>query len=320
MYSAVTRCEEAWHYPIVSNSGELPDKLNGRSRRSDLYEVLQTFYFHCPDFGSRCTNKNGSHTEDLGLEEREASSYPFQEVSARFNEEDAATAFHTFNEYYYDEDAKLYYSSTEHTGLGSIWTQAIFWDIVMHYYEHTEEPQYLEMIHDIYQGGYDQYDGYNWQNEIEWFIYDDIMWWVISLARAYEITGEEVYLEKSITGFDRVWEGSYDPEQGGMYWDFHHSGKNACINYPTVIAAMRLFNLTGEESYLEKAREIYHWSRENLLDPESGRVADHISAGGNIGYEDYTYNQGTAIGAAVMLYQESGDERSEERRVGKKSR
>src|SRR5690625_6585481 len=60
---------------------------------------------------------------------------------------------------------------------------------------------------------------------------------------------------------------------------------------------MRLFNLTGEESYLEKAREIYHWSRENLLDPESGRVADHISAGGNIGYEDYTYNQGTAIGA-----------------------
>ena len=100
-----------------------------------------------------CTDKNGSHTEDPGLEVREASSYPFQEVSARFNEEDAATAFHTFNEYYYDEDAKLYYSSTEHTGLGSIWTQAIFWDIVMHYYEHTEEPQYLEMIHDIYQGG-----------------------------------------------------------------------------------------------------------------------------------------------------------------------
>src|SRR5690625_3798597 len=112
------------------------------------------------------------------------------------------------------------------------------------------------------------------------------MIFVISLKVAYEITGEEVYLEKSITGFDRVWEGSYDPEQGGMYWDFHHSGKNACINYPTVIAAMRLFNLTGEESYLEKAREIYHWSRENLLDPESGRVADHISAGGNIGYEE----------------------------------
>src|SRR5690625_6384346 len=90
------------------------------------------------------------------------------------------------------------------------------------------------MIHDVYQGGYDQYDGYNWQNEIEWFIYDDIMWWVISLARAYEITGEEVYLEKSITGFDRVGEGSYDPEQGGMYWDLHHSGMKACINYPKI--------------------------------------------------------------------------------------
>lgn len=255
-----------------------------------------------------CTDKNESHTEKPDLGESGAFSRPIGEVSARFNAEDAATAFRSFNEYYYNEDAKLYYSSTEHIGPGSIWTQAIFWDIVMHTYEHTEEPQYLEMIHDIYQGGYDQYDGYNWENEIEWFIYDDIMWWVISLARAYEITGEELYLENSITGFDRVWEGSYDPDQSGMYWDFHHSGKNACINYPTVIAAMRLFNLTGEESYLEKAREIYNWSQKNLFDPESGRIADHISAGGNIGYEDYTYNQGTAIGAAVMLYQETGDE------------
>lgn len=229
-------------------------------------------------------------------------------VSARFTPEDATTAFHSLNEHYYDEDAKLYHSSTEHTGLGSIWTQAIFWDIVMHTYERTGEPQYLEMIHDMYEGGYNEYDAYNWDNEVEWFIYDDIMWWVISLARAHEITGEEIYLERSITGFDRVWDGSYDPEDGGMYWDFHHSGKNACINYPTVIAAMRLYNITGEESYLEKAKEIYEWARNHLLDPDSGRVADHISASGNIGYEDYTYNQGTAIGAAVMLYKETGDE------------
>src|SRR5690554_2182496 len=205
-------------------------------------------------------------------------------IAVSFTPEDAATAFSSFHEYYYDEDTKLYYSTTEQTGLGSIWTQAIFWDIVMHAYERTGEPEYLEMIHDMYEGGYNEYDGYNWDNEIEWFIYDDIMWWVISLARAHEMTGEEIYLEKSITGFDRVWEGSYDPEAGGMYWDFHHSGKNACINYPTVIAAMRLYNITGEESYLEKAKEIYEWGRENLLDSSNGRIADHISASGNIGY------------------------------------
>lgn len=224
-----------------------------------------------------------------------------------FSSEDATKAFNLFNEHFYDEDKKLYYSSTEKTGLGSIWTQAIFWDIVMHIYERTEDPSYLNMIHAMYEGGYNEYDAYNWDNEIEWFIYDDIMWWVIGLARAYEITGEEIYLEKSITGFERVWEGSYDPEGGGMYWDFHHSGKNACINYPTIIAAMRLYNITGEESYLEKAKEIYTWGRENLFDSTNGRIADHISANGDVGYEDYTYNQGTAIGASVMLYKETGN-------------
>lgn len=242
---------------------------------------------------------------DQNTEEPSVDSLP-QETS--YTTEDATEAFESFNNHFYDHGAKLYYATTDGKEIGSIWTQAIFWDIVMDAYQRTEDPDYLQMIHDIYEGGYNEYDGYNWENKEEWFIYDDIMWWVIALARAHTITGEEKYLDLSITGFDRVWRDSYDQKDGGMYWNFDHSGKNACINYPTVIAAMRLYRITGDEIYLDKAKKIYSWARENLFEEATGRVADHKVGEDPPAYEDYTYNQGTAIGAAVMLYQETNEQ------------
>lgn len=225
-----------------------------------------------------------------------------------YTTEDATLAFESFNKHFYSSELNLYYSTTDREDLGSIWTQAIFWDIIMDAYQRTGNAEYEEMIHQVYRGGEKEYAGYNWENKEEWFIYDDIMWWVISLARAHSITGNEIYLEQSISGFDRVWRDSYDAEEGGMYWNFDHYGKNACINYPTVIAAMRLYEITGNQEYLQKAKRVYAWSRENLFQPSTGRVADHKIGDNSPGFEDYTYNQGTAIGAAVMLYKETGSE------------
>lgn len=225
-----------------------------------------------------------------------------EEPIVPYTSEDASLAFEAFHKVFYDEELDLYHSTSAKEGLGSIWTQAIFWDIAMDAYLRTGKPAYRKIVGDIYQGAHRRYDGFNYDNTVEWFIYDDIMWWVVALVRGYEITGDEEYLKHSITGFDHVWRGSYDPDEGGMFWDFKHSGKNACINYPTVIAAMKLYEATGEDAYLAKAKEIYHWSRENLFQVTTGRVADN-KIGDRRGYDDYTYNQGTLIGAAVALYQ-----------------
>lgn len=219
---------------------------------------------------------------------------------------DATVAYEAFNKQFYNPESKLYYSTTEKKGLGSIWTQAIFWDIAMDAYKRTNDAKHMTLVEDIYQGAYDQYDGFNYNNTVKWFIYDDMMWWVISLSRAYEMTGKADYLQHSIAGFERVWKGSYDPINGGMFWDFNHSGKNACINYPTVIAAMKLYKITGDVSYLNKAKSIYEWSKNNLFQAFTGRVADN-KVGNNQGFSDYTYNQGTCIGAAVALYKETND-------------
>lgn len=151
------------------------------------------------------------------------------------------------------------------------------------------------------------------------------MWWVISLARGYEITGDKAYLELSESGFRRVWsgsavvgdKGSYDPIDGGMYWNWDHKnptvqprgmGKMACINYPTVIAAMTLYNLTKNEDYLHKARQIYQWSHFNLFDDKNGRVADSKHGKNTPDWTTTVYNQATCIGAAVLLYNETKEQ------------
>jgi predicted alpha-1,6-mannanase (GH76 family) len=222
-----------------------------------------------------------------------------------FTDKDATAAFNNFNTYFYNPTEQLYYATTEKNSTGAIWTQAIFWDMAMNAYKRTNDPALLQKIKDIYQGGYKKYDRYNWSNKTVWFIYDDMMWWIISLARAFEITKDSTYLTTSIAGFQHVWAGSYDAANGGMWWDFNHSGKNSCINFPTVIGALLLYKLTGDSAYLQKAKDVYSWAVANLVDGSTGRVADN-NINGKKGWSDYTYNQGTFIGAAAMLYKATG--------------
>lgn len=223
-----------------------------------------------------------------------------------FTDKDATTAFNTFNAYFYSKTDKLYYATTEKKDIGAIWTQAVYWDLIMDTYKRTGDAAHRAMIDDLYQGGYNRYDKYIWSNKVVWFIYDDMMWWIISLARAHEITGNTEYLAKAKEGFEYVYKESYDPVNGGMWWDFKHTGKNACINFPTVIAAMTLYNITKDEAYLTRAKDLYTWGVANLYDKTKGRVADN-NVNGNKGFSDYTYNQGTFIGAAVMLYKVTGE-------------
>ena len=114
-----------------------------------------------------------------------------------------------------------------------------------------------------------------------------------------------------------------------MFWEWqpidnpnpHKAGdfRSACINFPTVIAACLLHKLVPEgrtpptgaypirqtkEWYLEKAKEIYAWADNTLVN--NGRVADGIH-GGSPEYHDHLYNQATYIGASCLLYKITGD-------------
>lgn len=153
------------------------------------------------------------------------------------------------------------------------------------------------------------------------------------------------YLTYSEKAFCRVWygsekvgdDGSYaDPADGfsgGMFWEWQpidhpqphtdNGFKSACINFPTVIACCELYKVVPDDReaptsshptyqtkdfYLEKAKEIYAWSKAHFCqDAFPGRVADGIHGGGPE-WSNHLYNQGTYIGASCLLYLLTGEE------------
>lgn len=84
--------------------------------------------------------------------------------------------------------------------------------------------EFKDLSRKIFEGNKVQYSGFDFHDNNEntgWFIYDDIQWWTITLARAYQLFGNDEYLQLSEASFSRVWygsdrvgdTGSYDPKR-----------------------------------------------------------------------------------------------------------
>jgi predicted alpha-1,6-mannanase (GH76 family) len=134
---------------------------------------------------------------------------------------------------------------------------------------------------------------------------------VLCSLRMFNITGEAQYLKLAETHYNYVWERGYDTiSGGGLYWSINRANKNACINAPAVVAAVKLFHITGNNTYLIQASALYMWTRNTLW--VQGRVNDHIdihSPSPPFPLDDrtFTYNAGAFIGAAYSLHLATGD-------------
>lgn len=276
-----------------------------------------------------------------------------------YTNEDVWAAYEGFNNTLLDPDKYIYKTNTSFpnavdrgNGAAAIWCQPIYLDMAMNAFKlaksqkNKEKRKYCkELCEKIYAGNKAQYCHFDFDDNNEntgWFIYDDIMWWTITLARAYELFGVDEYLKFSEESFSRVWygskrvgdTGSYDKEHGGMYWQWQPirnpnpnkfgDGKMACINFPTVVAALTLYNNVPKKrkestddqpkyqtkaQYLAKGKEIYEWGVENLMDKKTGKIADSRHGNGTPAWKAHVYNQATFIGASVLLYQATGEKR-----------
>lgn len=283
-------------------------------------------------------------------------------------------AYEAFNKVYLDNGRHIYMNTNRDTeaagrdsGAAAIWCQPMYVDMAINALELARRQgdtakikKYSDLLIKLIAGNFVHYAGFDFDdNDLDhgWFIYDDIQWWTITLLRAYQATGMEAYRNLAERSFARVWYGSpvvgdtgsyADPAKGlggGMFWQWQPitnpepnragDGKMSCINFPTVVAAMLLYesapadrkadpapetwtNSYGtfvrpayetKERYLEMAREIYDWSVANLEDPEQpGRIFDHSHNGRPSGHP-LIYNQGTYIGASALLYLATGEDR-----------
>lgn len=291
-------------------------------------------------------------------------------ASAQTPVSDVWNAYDSFNASFLDKQ-KLIYKNTSADkaaidrwkGAAAIWCQPMFVDMAINAAilarkngEDERAEDYSVLARELLEGNIRHYVGFDFDDcntNTGWFIYDDIQWWTITLARAAKFFNDDRYRQMAARSFARVWYGSprvadtgayADPTRGlggGMFWQWQPiespqpniagHGKMSCINFPTVIAAMLLYDITPDSAqvaevtewenesghfirresevksrYLDMAKEIYHWSVKNLSDSISGMVYDHRH-GQSVGGHPLLYNQGTYIGASALLYLATGD-------------
>ena len=96
---------------------------------------------------------------------------------------------------------------------------------------------------------------------------------------------------------------------GGLRWMTSPGEKNVTTNAPAAIAACKLAADLHDPSCLAKARRLYGWVRAHLHNARTGEVYDRLavtSSGVSERKTALTYNQGSFIGAADLLYQATG--------------
>lgn len=142
--------------------------------------------------------------------------------------------------------------------------------------------------------------------------YDDNEWIGIELTRLYKLRHEAVLLEKAEQIMAFVMSGwQTNPKlacTGGVPFSDSpgNTDRNTVTDGPAAELAAQLFRITGDETYLQFSLTAYEWVRRCLIQP-GGLYADHIRQHGVIDPTLWSYNQGTMIGAGVLLYQATGN-------------
>jgi predicted alpha-1,6-mannanase (GH76 family) len=222
----------------------------------------------------------------------------------------AALAFDAFGTAFYRQFGKgrTYFATDTSGGYADFWKQAEMIEMVEDAYDGTHDPAYEQMIVDL-ETQCRWYYGKVWTNRI-WN--DDITWAVIAALRAYEITGDKQYLTLAQTNFDAMYARAWTSEfGGGMWWTTQQTQKDVTTTAPAAIAACMLFKDAHDPAYLAKAKRMYAWVRATLYDARTGAVYDNVShkpngKGSVVATTQFTYNQGTFIGAADLLFRLTG--------------
>ncbi|HEX2915383.1 MAG TPA: glycoside hydrolase family 76 protein [Chloroflexia bacterium] len=234
---------------------------------------------------------------------------PGPRTAQAFSSTDADNAMNAFVNTFWNSGANYFYTNSDHQvhsqhafgpsgGLYSdFWWEAQLWEVVMDAYQRTNSATYRSMLDSVYNGWTSNYPNPTSTNDFN----DDLGWWALASARAYELTGNTAYRTEAKFLFDSIYSYYDSTTGGGIWWKRDvHDQKNVATNAPAVITAVKLSKALGDSTYLTKAQNIYNWLKSVLQ--SGGHVYDHVDSAGTVSKWDFTYNFGTFIGAADALY------------------
>ena len=141
--------------------------------------------------------------------------------------------------------------------------------------------------------------------------YDDNSHIAVALAEAYEITGDQVFLERAIDTFDFLLTGEASGANGGSYWSVQdHSFLDTTSSIQGARAALMIYKATHDEQYLDHALRKYGWARDTTQ-LSSGTFLEKLfltgPKAGQVGDFDLVHYAGYGIAANVLFYETTGE-------------
>lgn len=138
-----------------------------------------------------------------------------------------------------------------------------------------------------------------------WNIFtDDLLWAGLAFIRGYQITGEARFLEQAEWDWNHLYNQAYDETYGGgLWWSVNKESKSGLSNNPAVSMACYLYEATGKDIYLQRAKELFEWLYTHLYQPTGG-VDENISGPepGKLTNSYNVYNIGAFVEACNSLY------------------
>ena len=142
--------------------------------------------------------------------------------------------------------------------------------------------------------------------------YDDNAWLGLALCRHHELNGSREAADLSHRVLDFVLTG-WSTETtwrhpGGIRWKVPASNRsrNTCSNAPVAELAALIGVRDADETKLDWAKRIYAWVHASLEGADR-LYLDQIAPDGTVLPDIWSYNQGTMIGAGVLLHRATED-------------
>ena len=143
--------------------------------------------------------------------------------------------------------------------------------------------------------------------------YDDNEWIALELIRWYHLRNAP----RALTGAKRLfrivvkaWDSDpTHPCPGGVFWTNARGNddRNTVTTATGALLGLELYEATHDPAQLAWAKQMLSWVTTCMLAPD-GLLWDHLGPDGTRDETHWSYNQGTAIGANVLLYRLTGDE------------
>lgn len=183
------------------------------------------------------------------------------------------------------------------------WNSACALTALIRYTRHTGDRSHADVIPNTFARAERRHRGF--VNKY----YDDNGWWALAWIDAFDLTGEERYLDKARSIFAHNLTGWDDTCGGGTWWNTDRKYKNAITNELFLALAARLHQRTpGGTEYLGWAHRSWEWLQASGMIGPSGLVNDGLNAEcQNNGGTTWTYNQGVILGGLTALHEITGD-------------